>query len=437
MALDAPDVAASPVLAEMQNIVQEKLETPAIDATPSIEEVSSKVEQEPEVAETTSTTEDSQTEGKATENEPTENETPSEKHQLKEEKNAKTVSETHRQPAKVLAGVKLAPAALPWERRLQTLAAMSVMSMIPTCILLFLICLFYPVLWVFTIPYMLYYFYDKAPSRGGRRVKWVRDLKWWVYLRDYFPAQLIRDESCVLDANKNYIFGYHPHGILSIGAITNFMSSASNVGGIFPEVTIHVATLVENFKIPILRELIMAMGAIAVSRKSLEYLFSHPGHGQAALIVIGGASEALDARPKTNNLTLNKRRGFVRLALQQGAGMVPVFCFNENDLFRMAVDGDEGSYLRKIQTKLMKVMGYSIPIFHGRGVFQYTFGFIPVRKPLVTVVGRPVECPKIDNPTEEDVEKYHAMYVANLVEVYNKYKDVHAPQRKQSMVLVN
>lgn len=38
-----------------------------------------------------------------------------------------------------------------------------------------------------------------------------------------------------------------------------------------------------------------------------------------------------------------------------------------------------------MQKKVTKVIGFSPPFFHGRGIFQYTFGLMPYRKPIVTV----------------------------------------------------
>jgi hypothetical protein len=37
-----------------------------------------------------------------------------------------------------------------------------------------------------------------------------RELPYWQYFCDYFPAVLIKEAD--LDPAKNYIFGYHPHG---------------------------------------------------------------------------------------------------------------------------------------------------------------------------------------------------------------------------------
>lgn len=50
-------------------------------------------------------------------------------------------------------------------------------------------------------------------------------------------------------------------------------------------------------------------------------------------IVLGGAEEALDAHPDNFDLKLSTRRGFVRLALRQGASLVPVYHFGETSIY--------------------------------------------------------------------------------------------------------
>lgn len=55
--------------------------------------------------------------------------------------------------------------------------------------------------------------------------------------------------------------------------------------------------------------------------------------GRSILLAVGGASEALHAHPKTFDLVLGRRKGFVRIAVETGASLVPVISFGENDLF--------------------------------------------------------------------------------------------------------
>lgn len=64
--------------------------------------------------------------------------------------------------------------------------------------------------------------------------------------------------------------------------------------------------------------------------------------------------------------------------------LVPAFSFGENDLFDQ-VSNPKGSWLRRIQHRLQQVMGISLPLFHARGIFQYSFGLVPYRRPICTV----------------------------------------------------
>ncbi|CAN0502085.1 unnamed protein product, partial [Scytosiphon promiscuus] len=48
---------------------------------------------------------------------------------------------------------------------------------------------------------------------------------------------------------------------------------------------------------------------------------------------------------------------------------------------------------------------------------------IIVRQPLLVVLGRPIKTPKsAGEPTQEDIDKYHALFVSELRRVFDKYK---------------
>ena len=81
--------------------------------------------------------------------------------------------------------------------------------------------------------------------------------------------------------------------------------------------------------------------------------------------------------------------------------------------------------LRSIQDSLQKKMGFAIPLFRGRGIFQYNFGFIPHRHPINVVFGKAINCPKMsyEEITPEVLNNYHNMYMHELKVVYDKYKE--------------
>lgn len=65
--------------------------------------------------------------------------------------------------------------------------------------------------------------------------------------------------------------------------------------------------------------------------------------------------------------------------------MIPVISFGETDLYNQ-IYNPEGSLVRKLQNKWQKMTGVAPVLVLGRGIFQYTFGIVPHRKPI-TVVG--------------------------------------------------
>ena len=79
----------------------------------------------------------------------------------------------------------------------------------------------------------------------------------------------------------------------------------------------------------------------------------------------------------------------MKKALQHGADLVPTFSFGENLVFSNPISNPKGSFLRNLQDKTLDVIGWPFPFFMGRGVFQYSFGVMPKRRPI-TVVGKPI-----------------------------------------------
>jgi len=71
---------------------------------------------------------------------------------------------------------------------------------------------------------------------------------------------------------------------------------------------------------------------------------------------------------------------------------VPVFSFGENDVFVQLVPNPEGTTIRKWQNAMKKALGFTLPIVMGRGVFNYDFGFLPLRKRIVSVGAWPAAC---------------------------------------------
>nr|XP_057924094.1 2-acylglycerol O-acyltransferase 1 isoform X3 [Doryrhamphus excisus] len=285
--------------------------------------------------------------------------------------------------------IRFAPLNVPLRRRLQTVAVLqwifSFLGLAQCCLAAFVLLLF-STWWTVALFYVGWLWLDRdTPSLGGRRSHWVRSWSIWEYFRDYFPVKLVKTVD--LDPKKNYIFGFHPHGLVSS------------------------------------------------SKSSLSYLLSRPQGGNVAVIAVGGASESLDARPGALTLQVHNRKGFIKMALKHGAQLVPVFSFGENELFDQ-IQNPTGSPLRTLQDRLQSIMGVAMPLFHARGVFQYSFGLMPYRKPILTVVGTPISVPPSPNPSSEDIESLHKVYLERLSELFEQHKHSYGLQEHQHLTFL-
>ncbi|KAH8432553.1 diacylglycerol acyltransferase type 2A [Aspergillus melleus] len=185
------------------------------------------------------------------------------------------------------------------------------------------------------------------------------------------------------------------------------------------------------------------MGLASVSRESCENILTKggadgEGMGRAITIVIGGARESLDALPSSLRLVLKRRKGFIKLAIRTGADLVPVLAFGENDLYEQ-VRSDQHPLIHKLQMLIKHTMGFTIPLFHARGVFNYDVGLMPYRRSLNIVVGRPIQVRQERDRSRIDddyINSLHDQYVSELKRLWEQWKDVYAKDRVSELEIV-
>ncbi|XP_034721933.1 2-acylglycerol O-acyltransferase 1-like [Etheostoma cragini] len=261
-----------------------------------------------------------------------------------------------------------------------------------------------------------------TPNSGGRRSQWVRSWTIWSHYRDYFPITLVKTVD--LDPNKNYIFGFHPHGVLVAGAFGNFCTEATGFSRLFPGLRSHLLMLPFWFRVPLFRDYIMLGGVVSSCKSSLSLsdlselsvsqawcpavedgLVQTEGswrevRGQTGMVWSGGGGAGLRVRQPED-----------RLAERQTVFVVVV----------------------SSQNRLQSIMGVAMPLFHARGVFQYSFGLMPYRKPIHTIVGSPVPVVQTPSPSNEDIERLHEVYLQSLTELFETHKHRYGLQEHQHL----
>eukprot|EP00756_Hemistasia_phaeocysticola_P022067 Hpha_TRINITY_DN15810_c2_g5::TRINITY_DN15810_c2_g5_i1::g.191357::m.191357/K14457/MOGAT2, MGAT2; 2-acylglycerol O-acyltransferase 2 len=251
-------------------------------------------------------------------------------------------------------------------------------------------------------------------GRLGREGKYLRNWIVWRWFAKRWNLKLHREAE--LPKDQQYIIGMHPHGVLPFGGMINMVSEATDSDPL-PGIKIRTLAASFCFYVPLYRDLILSGGVIDAARynaqKALKSSFS-------ILLYPGGATEALYAGPGKNIVVIRKRRGFVKLALETGASLVPAYTFGENDGFSVINDEGMPSWLNKARNKWQAIFGFSLPLLTTP---------IPRKCNMDTVVGAPIPVERVEQPSDEQVQALLDKYIDALTTLYSKNAD-RFPQTK-------
>lgn len=102
----------------------------------------------------------------------------------------------------------------------------------------------------------------------------------------------------------------------------------------------------------------------------------------------------------------------------------------------MQLDPNSHPTMHKFQLLVKKVMGFTVPLFHARGIFNYDVGMMPYRRPINIVVGRPIRVVQNKHPDKEYVDQVHNEYIQELIHIWHDWKDTFAKERTAELELV-
>lgn len=212
----------------------------------------------------------------------------------------------------------------------------------------------------------------------------------------------------------------------------NFVVGHSKWSKLFPGVRTKLTTLAANVRMPLQREFILSCGVSAATEKCLKLLLNQSNNpndqqfddgctSNAVGLVVGGMRETGYTYPNTYRFVVAKRRGFIRIAYETGASLVPAISFGENDIYKPIYITSE-FWLRIFRYFGWQKINAAPALPNGRGFLQYNFGMIPIRQPINTVIGTPIHLEKCSNPTTEQLNKTHELFCDRLIELFETHK---------------
>lgn len=225
--------------------------------------------------------------------------------------------------------------------------------------------------------------------------------------KDYFPVTVIAEDEAAFKSDTPYVVGLEPHSALPTAMPSVFGTSST----MLPEGLRHRTHGLASsacFRVPLVRHVYWWNGIRPITRGWMRRLLHR---NRCVVLVPGGVQECLYMRKDGELAFLSPRKGFVRIAMQSGAPLVPCFAFGQGSTYNWW--RPEGAWVQRMSRRIGMVPMALV----GRGG-----SWLPCRSRMTVVFGRPIEVPQHDAPPDELLQEYLDRFIADMRELFDKHK---------------
>jgi 1-acyl-sn-glycerol-3-phosphate acyltransferase len=255
----------------------------------------------------------------------------------------------------------------------------------------------------------------------------------WKWLVAYFDGGISLETP--LDSQQQYIFCSFPHGTCTASHLLTMTNGCGMLDKVHGGDRRDLCATVLFF-VPIFREILLWLGCVDAGTRTAHHNLKC---GRSILIFVGGEKEQLMTTPGVHQIFLNNRKGFVKLALEYGSPLVPMYAFGENEVFHVSklfmgtscycfIFDSVSVFVDSFYTATMHDTGFrvwlqhkfqlGIPLLYGR------WGLFPLKVRIHVEVGKPLLVAKKrkEDITQADIDALHAKFVQSMQDLFERTK---------------
>jgi 2-acylglycerol O-acyltransferase 2 len=289
----------------------------------------------------------------------------------------------------------------------------------------------------FTIPYTVYYIYYhqnviilvllslvfSSIWWGKKRWNWIVNGYIFQTWRQFFKFRVYKES--VLDPSQSYLFASYPHGLFPM---TLPLLAGVCKESVLPELKhIPLAAIASMlFYTPVMAPLCYWLGCIPATHSNIKATLENKVNN--IVLMPDGIIGAYHSHSERETVYVKHRKGFIRIALETGSNIVPVYNFGHTQLFDIYPSSPH-SFLVKLSRKI----GFAICTFLGP---FWLVPFIPTRTEMIMAIGEPIVVKKTENPTKEEIDTLHGVYIEKLIQLYELHKGKHPDYMNKKLEII-
>lgn len=233
----------------------------------------------------------------------------------------------------------------------------------------------------------------------------------WFLWHRYFHLRFVTPPLPFLQEGRRYIIAQAPHAVYPMAGFLALSHCGSIGSGAPAGVKASIASVF--FQLPLIKHIYAAVGAIPAERSDMmrELERGNP----VAVHPEGIAGIFLGATPSREAAYLRNRKGFIKVAIEAGADIVPMYYLGQSQL--LTYQGYE-----RLSRRLKAAIG----------VFWGWYGtVVPRPHPLIAVVGEPIHVIQSDRPQPKEIDRLHALFLQEMQQLYEDHRHLIGWQNRQ------